>query len=126
MPTCCIAGVRAYTLDMRAFSELPRQDLCDAKPVVGKIAAGRGFVPRVTCHLPVQEAGGSLLTGEGPGSYFMQMPHVQIPEVGKESCCFFRIHVTQGAGTAGPLAKAHAATAPPAQRQTRHMSFPGR
>lgn len=76
-------------LDMRAFSELPRQDLCDAKPVVGKIAAGRGFVPRVTCHLLVQEAGGSLLTGEWPGSYFMQMSHVRIPEIGKQSCCFF-------------------------------------
>lgn len=88
---CCVAVacVRAYTLAMRGFSELLRQDLCDVKPVVGKIAAGRGFVPRVTCHLPVQEAGGSLLTGEGPGSYFMQMSHVRIPEIGKESCCFF-------------------------------------
>lgn len=88
--------VRAYTLAVRAFSELPRQDLCDAKHIVGKIAAGhRGFVPRVTCHLSPQEAGGSLLTGEGSGSYFMQMSHVRTPGNGRTTAAFPRPPSTQ-------------------------------
>lgn len=108
--------VRAYTLAVRAFSELPRQDLCEARHIVGEIAAGhRGFVPRVTCHLSLQEAGGSLLTSEGPGSYFMQMSHVRTPGSGRTKL-LFRIPVHLGAGTAGPLAEVHAATAPPAWR----------
>lgn len=118
--------VRASTPSVRAFSELPRQDLCDAKHTVGKIAAGqRGFVPRVTCHLSLQEAQVARSSPVyGAGSDFMQMPHVRTPDLGQESCCFFASPSTQGAGTAGPWAKAHTATAPPARRQIRHMSFP--
>lgn len=82
----------------------------------GELLQGtRDFVPRVTCHLSFQEAGGSCSPVKGLAVISCRCRTSEPLETGGQML-LFHMPVHTGAGATGPLAEVHAATAPPAPR----------